>query len=112
MADTAPTADAAEALTAAASTGPFVTIDRWVEGAGWRRASLLISDPAIVAGRVTHARTVIAGRAGIAPAEVTERIAASARSQRAIAPGAGAGRVSMTRGRPAGRAVIAPLMTG
>jgi hypothetical protein len=77
MPGTAPHADAAEALAAAAGAGPFFTIDRWVAGAGWRRASLLISDPAVLADRVNHARAVIAGRAGIAPAEVTERVAAS-----------------------------------
>jgi len=69
--------DAAAALAAAAGAGPYFALAPWAEGAGWRPASLLVSDPAVLADRVTHARAVIAGRAGIAPAEVTERVAAS-----------------------------------
>ena len=69
--------DAAEALAAAAGAGPYFALEPWADGAGWRQASLLVSDPAVLAGRVTHARAVIAGRAGIAPAEVAERVAAS-----------------------------------
>lgn len=66
--------DAAEALAAAAGAGPYFALEPWAEGAGWRQASLLVSDPAVLADRVTHARAVIARRAGIAPAEVTERV--------------------------------------
>ena len=69
--------DAAAALAAAAGAGPYFTLEPWAEGAGWRQASLLVSDPAALAGRVTHARAVIAGRASIAPADVAERVAAS-----------------------------------
>ena len=69
--------DAAQALAAAGGAGPYFAVEPWVEGAGWRRARLLASDPAVLVGRVTHARAVIAGRAGIAAAEVTERVAAS-----------------------------------
>jgi hypothetical protein len=69
--------DAAQALAAAASAGPYFAVEPWAGGAGWRQASLLVSDPAVLAGRVTHARAVIAGRAGVAPAEVAERVAAS-----------------------------------
>jgi FhuF 2Fe-2S C-terminal domain len=69
--------DAVHALAAAAGVGPYFAVEPWAEGAGWRRASLLVSDPAVLAGRVTHARAVIASRAGIAAAEVTERVAAS-----------------------------------
>src|ERR1700683_4891724 len=69
--------DAAEALAAAAGAGPYFALEPWAEGTGWRQASLLVSDPAGLAGRGTHARGVTAGRAGIAPAEVTERVAAS-----------------------------------
>ncbi|MDQ2812953.1 MAG: (2Fe-2S)-binding protein [Actinomycetota bacterium] len=68
--------EAAEALAAAAGGGPFFTIEPWARGAGWRPASLL-RDPAVLARRVAHARTVIAGRAGVAAAEVAERVAAS-----------------------------------
>ena len=70
-------ADASAALAAAAGAGPYFAIEPWVEGVGWRPASLLASDPAVLAERVAHARAVIAGRAGIAPAEVAERVAAS-----------------------------------
>jgi hypothetical protein len=38
---------------------------------------VLVSDPAVLGGWVTHARGVIAGRAGIAAGEVSERVAAS-----------------------------------
>ena len=69
--------DAAEALAAAAGAGPYFALEPWAAGAGWRQASLLVSDPAVLADRVTHARAAIAGRGGIAPAEVTERVAAS-----------------------------------
>jgi hypothetical protein len=69
--------DAGQALAAAGGAGPYFAVEPWVQGAGWRRASLLVSDPAVLADRVTHARAVIAGRAGIAAAEVTERVAAS-----------------------------------
>jgi hypothetical protein len=69
--------DAAEALAAAAGAGPYFALEPWAEGAGWRQASLLVSDPAALASQVTHARAVIAGQAGVAPAEVAERVAAS-----------------------------------
>jgi len=69
--------DAAEALAAAARVGPYFALEPWAEGAGWRQASLLASDPAVLAGWVTYARAVIAGRAGLAPAAVTERVAGS-----------------------------------
>jgi hypothetical protein len=72
-----PNTNAAGALAAAAGAGPYFAIEPWVEGAGWQPASLLASDPAVLTARVTHARNVIAGRAGIAPAEVAERVAAS-----------------------------------
>jgi hypothetical protein len=69
--------DAAEALAAAAGAGPYFALEPWTEGAGWRQASLLVSDPAALASQVTHARAVIAGQAGVTPAEVAERVAAS-----------------------------------
>jgi hypothetical protein len=68
---------ATRALAAAARAGPYFAVDPRAEGAGWRPASLLVSDPAVLAGLVTHARAVIAGQAGIAPAKVAERVAAS-----------------------------------
>ena len=68
--------DAAQALAAAGGAGPYFAVEPWAEGAGWRRASLLVSDPAVLAGWVTHARAVIAGRAGIAAADVAERVEA------------------------------------
>jgi hypothetical protein len=69
--------DAAEALAAAAGAGPYFALEPWAEGAGWRQAGLLVSDPAALASQVTHARAVIAGQAGVAPAEVAERVAGS-----------------------------------
>jgi FhuF 2Fe-2S C-terminal domain len=69
--------DAAEALAAAAGAGPYFAVEPQAEGGDWRLASSLVSDPAVLADRVTHARAVIAGRAGLAPAEVAERVAAS-----------------------------------
>jgi len=69
--------DAAEALAAAASAGPYFALEPWAEGTGWRQASLLAADPAVLTDRVSYARAVIAGRAGIAPAAVAERVAAS-----------------------------------
>jgi hypothetical protein len=69
--------DAAQALTAAAVAGPYFALDPWAEGAGWRPARLLASDPAVLTDRVTYARTVIAAQAGLAPADIAERVAAS-----------------------------------
>jgi hypothetical protein len=69
--------DAAEALAAAAGAGPYFAVEPRAEGGDWRPASSLVSDPAVLADRVTHARAVIAGRAGLAPAQVAERVAAS-----------------------------------
>lgn len=69
--------DAAEALAAAGGAGPYFTLEPWAEGAGWRPAILLATDPAVLASWVSHARAVIAGRAGLAAEEVAERVAAS-----------------------------------
>jgi hypothetical protein len=69
--------DAAEALAAAAGAGPYFALEPWADGAGWRPAILLATDPAVLANWVSHARAVIAGRAGLAAAEVAERVAAS-----------------------------------
>jgi hypothetical protein len=77
MREPAADVDAAEALAAAAGAGPYFAVEPWAEGAGWRPASLLVSDPAVLAERVSHARAVIAGRAGLAAAELAERVAAS-----------------------------------
>jgi len=77
MRELAADVDAAEALASAAGAGPYFALEPWAEGAGWQPASLLVSDPAVLTARVAHARAVIAGRAGLAPAEVAERVAAS-----------------------------------
>ena len=45
-------ADASEALAAAARAGPYFAIEPWAEGAGWRPASLLVCDPAVLSERV------------------------------------------------------------
>jgi hypothetical protein len=77
MRDPAAEVDAAAALAAAAGAGPYFAVEPWAGGTGWRPASLLVADPAVLRTRVTYARAVIAGRAGIAAAEVAERVAAS-----------------------------------
>jgi FhuF 2Fe-2S C-terminal domain len=69
--------DASDALAAAAGAGPYFALEPWADDAGWRPASLLITDPAVLSERVTHARNVLAGRAGIEPADVAERVGAS-----------------------------------
>jgi FhuF 2Fe-2S C-terminal domain len=69
--------DAPAALAAAAGAGPYFALEPWAAGAGWRPASLLAHDGAVLSERVTHARHVLAGRAGIATADVAERVAAS-----------------------------------
>jgi hypothetical protein len=69
--------DAAAALGAAAGAGPYFAVEAWVAGAGWRPVRELAADPEVLAGRVAYARADIAGRAGLTPAEVTARVAAS-----------------------------------
>jgi FhuF 2Fe-2S C-terminal domain len=69
--------DAARALAAAAGAGPYFALEPRPQGAGWRPARLLVTDPATLAGLVADARAVIAARAGLGPAEVAERVAAS-----------------------------------
>lgn len=68
---------AAGALAAAAGAGPYFVIEPWAGGAGWQPLSVLVADPGVLSERVADARAVIAGRAGLAPAEVAERVAAS-----------------------------------
>jgi hypothetical protein len=68
---------AAEALAQAAAIGPYFTIQPWSPAAAWRPLGTLISDPAALPERVGHARTALAGQAGIAPEQVEERVAAS-----------------------------------
>ncbi|MCW2907584.1 MAG: hypothetical protein JWL68_2373 [Actinomycetia bacterium] len=68
---------AAAALTQASAAGPYFTIHSWSSGAGWRPLGALISDPVALAERAGHARGVLARRAGIAPQDVDERVAAS-----------------------------------
>lgn len=70
-------ADASGALAAAAAAGPYFAVEPRAEGAAWRPANLLVTDPGVVSEQVARARNVIAGRAGIAPADVAERVAAS-----------------------------------
>jgi FhuF 2Fe-2S C-terminal domain len=59
---------------------------------------LLVSDPAVLADRVAHARAVIAGRAGLAPAEVADRVAASivflGLASRLVSPSLGAAQLT------------------
>jgi FhuF 2Fe-2S C-terminal domain len=86
--------DASGALAAAAAAGPYFAVERWAAGAGWRPARMLADDPAVLAERVTHARRVLAERAGLGPAELPERVAASTvflgLASRLISPALGA----------------------
>ncbi|MER6591167.1 (2Fe-2S)-binding protein [Micromonospora purpureochromogenes] len=45
--------------------GPFFELAPWREGAGWQPLDDLVSDPQVVAERVTAARTVMAERGGL-----------------------------------------------
>jgi hypothetical protein len=66
-----------DALVAAAGAGPYFAVQPWAGGTQWRPLSALLSDPVVRAERVGHARAVLAASAGIAPAEVEQRAAAS-----------------------------------
>jgi FhuF-like iron-sulfur protein len=70
-------ADPWEALVAAASAGPYFAVEPWPGGTQWRPLSGLVSDPAALSELVDNARRVLAASAGIAPAEVEQRAAAS-----------------------------------
>jgi hypothetical protein len=76
---TAPAAevDVSAALAAAAQAGPYFVVEPTSPGRGWLPLTLLTADSAMLRERVTHARRVIAGRAGLAPQQVEERAAAS-----------------------------------
>jgi FhuF 2Fe-2S C-terminal domain len=69
--------DASGALAAAAGAGPYFALEPWAAGAGWRPARLLADDQEVLAERVAQARGVLAGRAGLPPDGVAERVAAS-----------------------------------
>jgi FhuF 2Fe-2S C-terminal domain len=77
MREPAAEVDASGALAAAAGAGPYFAVEPWAAGAGWRPARLLADDQAVLAERVEHARGVLAGRAGLPPDGVAERVAAS-----------------------------------
>ena len=70
-------AQAAAALAAAARAGPYFAVEPRDGGAGWHPLSALVSDPAVLRERVAHAGRVLARGAGIAPAAVPPRVAAS-----------------------------------
>ena len=70
-------ASAAAALAQASAAGPYFTIQPWSSRGGWRPLGTLITDPQALAERVTHTREALARQAGVAPAEVDERAAAS-----------------------------------
>lgn len=65
------------ALAQAARAGPYFTIRPWSPEVGWRPLGGLISDPGALQERVAVARDALAGRAGLAPGLVEERVAAS-----------------------------------
>ena len=68
---------AAAALAAAAAAGPYFAVQPWSAGGQWRPLSVLVTDPAVLAERVEHARGVLARSAGVAPAGLDERAVAS-----------------------------------
>src|ERR1039457_4079011 len=68
---------AAAALAQASAAGPYFTIQPWSSQGGWRPFGALLSDPGALFDRVSHARAMLARRAGIAPGGVGERGAAS-----------------------------------
>ena len=70
-------AQAAAALAAAARAGPYFAVEPFDGGEGWRPLRALVSDPAVLAERVAHAAGALARGAGIAPAAVDKRVAAS-----------------------------------
>jgi FhuF 2Fe-2S C-terminal domain len=69
--------DTGRALAEAATAGPYFTIQPWSAGRGWRPLGDLLTDPALLPERVGQARTVMAGNAGCATADVEPRVAAS-----------------------------------
>ena len=71
------TAAGPRALAAAATAGPYFTIQPWSPGAGWQPFGDLLADPAVLPERVGQARAVMARNAGCAPADVPPRVAAS-----------------------------------
>lgn len=87
-------ADTSAALAAAARAGPYFAVEPVSAGQRWLPLSLLIADPAAFRERVSHARGVIAGRAGLAAQQVEERAAASivflGLASRLISPALGA----------------------
>ena len=66
-----------EALTAAAAAGPYFALEPRAGGTRWRSLTGLLSDPDQLHEQVDHARRVLARTAGIAPAAVEQRAAAS-----------------------------------
>lgn len=70
-------ASAAAALAQASAAGPYFTIQPWSAQGGWRPLGALATDPRALAERVTHTRDALARQAGVTPADVDERAAAS-----------------------------------
>jgi len=69
--------DASAALAVAAQAGPYFVIEPSPAGPRWQPLTELTAGPAALRERVTHARRVIASRAGLDPQQVEERAAAS-----------------------------------
>ncbi len=65
------------ALAAAATAGPYFTIQPWASGAGWRPFAGLLADPAVLPERVGQARVLMARNAGCGAGDVPPRVAAS-----------------------------------
>ncbi|MCW3841193.1 (2Fe-2S)-binding protein [Micromonospora yasonensis] len=57
--------------------GPFFALESWRAGDGWRPLDDVVSDPLVIAERVSTARTVMAERAGLPASRIDPRAMAS-----------------------------------
>ena len=88
----------AAALRTAAALGPYfavaLTADLTADGPGWLPLAALVDDPVRLRERVATARSVLAGRCGLAPDAIEERATASIHfpglAARVISPAFGA----------------------
>jgi ferric iron reductase protein FhuF len=71
------TADAVDALRAAAAIGPYFAVDMAAGSADWVGLDVLIAEPDLLRERVAVARALLADRCGLAPDAVDERATAS-----------------------------------
>lgn len=65
------------ALALAAEAGPYFVIQPWSEGGQWRPLAAVLTDPVTLPAWAGQARRALAGNAGVAAADIEERVAAS-----------------------------------